>query len=122
MPGEPHCQQRHRELQEESSAHSQCRNGDECHSAPFMALLDMWERESGGEGKADHEPWAVSPGQPQPRALMPGRKGQGSIRESDQSVQSLSQPSPSFHQTLGTWPGPCTDMGLSCKFSRWFLD
>lgn len=52
---------------------------------------------------------------------MPGRKGQGSIKESEQSVQSSSQPSPSFHQTLGTCPGPRMAVGLSCKFSRWFL-
>lgn len=38
-----------------------CRNGGGCHSAPFMALLEMWEREPGGERKAEPEPWAVSP-------------------------------------------------------------
>lgn len=84
--GSPTASQRHRELREEQPTRH-CRNGGSCPSAPFMALLEMWEREPGGERKAELEPWAVSPVQRQPPALMPGEKEQGSIREPEQSVQ-----------------------------------
>lgn len=84
--GSPTASQRHRELREEQPTRH-CRNGGSCPSAPFMALLEMWEREPGGERKAEPEPWAVSPVQRQPPALMPGEKEQGSIREPEQSVQ-----------------------------------
>lgn len=66
----------------------------------------------------------MSPVQPQPSALVPGRKGQGSISQSkvcsDPRGAGLIPALPSSHQALGTWPGPRT-AGLSGKFSRWFL-